>query len=374
MDTYNNHNNNNNNNTHNNTHNNDTIKVLVLLGSEPLAEKITFPDGSVHYRGLYYDMWVIMKKGLTDKYQIEEEFKVNSNLNDIINSIHIGKYDMCIGPFTPNFERTKLVMFTDSIILDSPSILHFKKGNYFSILYELLTEVFIVPLLLIITLGIILGGLFYFVEKKGWGNIGIKKTHYFRKAFLTIVSSFFGEAGFLTSTSTLHIYNIAVIIFILILSTVITVYIQANATSKVIELNSQGSFNRQTIIGKHFITQTGYEDGRQVEEWGGKVTYEDKTVSTIVKEYIDNPSQYDGIVLDRTESQYYVNLYKYTHPSLMISYSDFGYIDECFPVNKNRIEFLNDVNLQIMNIQTYGFTEKICRQYRDQSLVNLCVH
>ena len=353
---------------------NKTIKVLVLLGTEPLAEKITFPDGTVQYRGLYYDMWSIMKKGLVSKYHIEEEFKVTSNLNDIIMSINRGTYDICIAPFTPNFERVSLVMFTDSIILDSPSILHFKKRNYFGTLYDLLTEVFIIPLLLIIVMGLILGSLFYFVEKKGWGKIGIKKTHYFRKAFLTIVSSFFGEAGFLTSTSTLHIYNIVVIIFILILSTVITVYIQANATSKMIELNNQGLYNRQTIIGKQFVSQTGYDDGRQVEEWGGKVIYEDKPVSNIVKEYIENPLKYNGIVLDRSEATYFLNLYKYTHPNLMISYSDFGYIDECFPVNKSRIEFLNDVNLQIMNIQSYGFTEKICSQYRDPSLVNLCVH
>uniref|UniRef100_A0A6C0HH95 Solute-binding protein family 3/N-terminal domain-containing protein n=1 Tax=viral metagenome TaxID=1070528 RepID=A0A6C0HH95_9ZZZZ len=360
-------------NIHHNT-TNTTIKVLVLVGSEPLAEKITFSDGSVQYRGLYYDMWSVMKKSLTTKYQFEEEFQVNSDYNQIIDSINKGTYDICIAPFTPNFERVDKVNFTNSIISDSPSILHFKRLNYFNTIYELIKEVFILPLLIIILLGLIIGTLFYYVEKDGWNALGIKKAHYFRKAFLTIVSSFFGESGFLTGTNTLHIYNIMVIIFILMLSTIITMYVQANATSKMIELNSQGYYNRQTIKGKHFITQTGYDDGRQVEQWGGKVTYVDKPVDIIVKEFIENPSKYNGVVLDRTESYYYVDLYKYTHPDLTISYSDFGYIDQCFPINKNRVDFLTDVDLQIMNIQTYGFTEKICREYRDQSLVNLCVH
>lgn len=358
-------------------HDNNTktiIKVLVLLGKDPLAEKITFPDGLVQYRGIYYDLWLIMKKSLTNKYQFEEEFQVNINYDKITDYINKGIYDICIAPFTPNFERVNKVMFTSSIIYDSPSILHFKRLNYFTTLYELIKEVFILPLLIIIMVGLIAGTLFYYLEKKGWRSIGIKKSHYFRKAFLTVVSSFFGESGFLTGTSTLHIVNIVVIISILMLSTIITMYIQAHTTSKMIELNSQGYLDRENIKGKHFIAQTGYDDSLQVKKWGGKVTYEDSSIDNIVKKFIENPSKYDGVVLDRTESHYYTDLYKYTHPNLTISYSDFGYISECFPINKNRIEFLKDVNLQIMNIQTYGFTEKICRKYRDESLVNLCVH
>jgi hypothetical protein len=357
-------------------HNNkkQIIKVLVLVGENPLAEKITFPDGLVQYRGLYYDMWEVMKKSLSNKYHFEEEYKLDSDEDVIVDAINKGIYDICIAPFTPNFDRMNKVWFTNALIYDSPSILHFKELNYFTTLYQLLKEVFILPLMVIIILGLILGTLFYYVEKERWGSIGIKKSHYFRKAFLTIVSSFFGESGFLTGTSTLNIYNIMVIIFILMISTIITVYIQAHATSKLIDLNTQGSFDRVNIKGKHFITELGYDDGLQIEKWGGKVTYEDKPVDVIVKEYTENPAKYDGIVLDRTTAYYYTDLYKYTHPNLIVSYSDFGYISECFPINNNKTEFLKDVNLQIMNIQTYGFTEKICREYRDSSLVNLCVH
>jgi len=353
--------------------NNRTIKVLVLVGSEPLAEKITFPDGSIQYRGLYYDMWTIMKKNLMNNYQIEEVYEIPNDYDKIVSSVAIGNYDICIGSFTPNFERMKLVNFTSALIEDSPSILHFKKRNFISTVYELLKKVFIVPLIIIILLGMLIAFLFNFVEKD-WSSIGIKKSHHFRKAFLTIVSSFFGESGFLTSTKKLHIYNIVIIIFILMVSTFITVYLQASATSTVIDLNSQGYYTRPTIKGSHFITQTGYDTGKQFEMWGSKITYENKPVDVIVKEYIENPSEYDGIVLDRSESHHYVDLYKYTHPDLTISHSDFGYIEECFIVNKNKIEFLNNVNLQIMNIQTYGFTENICRQYRDPVLVNYCIH
>ena len=57
----------------------------------------------------------------------------------------------------------------------------------------------------------------------------------------------------------------------------------------------------------------------------------------------------------------------------MISYSDFGFIEECFPVNKNKINFLEDLNLQILNVQTIGFTERMCKEYRNASDINLCV-
>ena len=47
--------------------NNNTIKVLVLVGNVPLAQKLSFADGTTQYKGLYYDMWIIMKTDLSNK-------------------------------------------------------------------------------------------------------------------------------------------------------------------------------------------------------------------------------------------------------------------------------------------------------------------
>ena len=354
--------------------NNNTIKVLVLVGNVPLAQKLSFADGTTQYKGLYYDMWKIMKTDLSNKYQLEESYLEINNDNTVIDLIHKGTYDICIGPFTPMYERLKIVNFTKSIILDSPSILHFKNRTFLSTLYLLIKDVFIFPLVLIILLSLVIGSILILIDSERWGKLGIKKVNYFRKSFLVTISSFIGEAGLLTDYSSLKIYNIITIIFILTISSIITVYIQANATSKIINLDNEGIFNRHNIIGKMFVTQTGYDDGELIQKWGGSVTYVDKSVDEIVKDYLQNPSNYKGVVLDRTESQSYLNKYRFSYHNLTMSFSDFGYITECFPIHKNEIEFLNDVNSQILKLQSLGFTENICKMYRDSSEISLCVN
>lgn len=359
----------------NNSSHKITKKVLVLTGNEPLANKINLKDGRTEYKGLYYDIWVEMKNGLEDKYDFVEEFKYYNDYYIITELITKGVYDICIAPFSPAYDRIKLVNFTNSVIMDSPSILHYKRKTYFTTLYELIKDVFIIPIVLILVLGFIMSMIVYTVDKTRWSSIkGIKKIHYFRKAFLTVISSFFGEWGVLTGTGNLNIYNITIIIFILILSTIIYIYIQAVATDKIIDISKEGIYNRQNIVKRKFVTETGYDTGTQLQSWGALVSYDTNSVGTIVKNYLEDPSKYDGVVLDRSESLYYVNYYKYTHPSLVISYSDFGYIEECFVLNKKDIEFLQDVNLQIMVVQDSNIVEKVCRAYRDSSLVNYCIH
>jgi hypothetical protein len=349
------------------------IKVLVLVGEYPLAKKITHADGSVMYKGFYYDIWTKIKEQIKYKYNIQEFYSTSSDYDIITKEISSGKYDIAILPYTPTFERNKILSFTKSFMLDAPSILHFRKRNYFTTLFELIKDVFFMPLFIIITLGLIIGILLYYYDPSRSIYSGIKKTHHIRKSFLTIVTTFFGEYADLININKYHFSNISIIILIMTISLIINVYLQATATSKVIELNNEGVFNRKNINGKLFLSQTGYDDAEQMQYWGAKVEYVSDIRDNIVKKYLKNPDKYEGVILDRLENQYFLNKYKYDHPNLTISYSDFGFIDETFAVNKKDINFLNDVDSAIIKLQDTGGIEDVCKIYRDKDQVNLCI-
>ena len=68
----------------------EKIKVLVPVGEFPLAKKITYANGTIEYKGLYYDLWVIIKKNLQNKYIFEETYKPRDNVNRIVNQIKEG--------------------------------------------------------------------------------------------------------------------------------------------------------------------------------------------------------------------------------------------------------------------------------------------
>ena len=98
-----------------------------------------------------------------------------------------------------------------------------------------------------------------------------------------------------------------------------------------------------------------------------------KEYHNIIKKYLNNPDKYEGVILDRLENQYFLNKYKYYYPNLTISYSDFGFINETFAVNKKDTNFLNDVDSAIIKLQDTGGIEDVCKIYRDKDQVNLCI-
>ena len=352
----------------------ETIKALVLVGEFPYAQKIEY-NGKITYRGFYYDIWTKIKEKLENQYNFQEFYSPDEiDYEEVSKELEMGKYNVCIAPFTPsNYKDTTKFYFSYPILLDTPSILHYRVRNYISTFLELIKEIFLIPLLLIISLGIIIGLILYKYQPGRWINSGIKKSHHIRKSFLTVITTFFGEYSELINVKNLHLFNITFIIVVLILSLFINMYLQATATDKVIALNSEGIYNRHNIVGQSFVTQTGYDDGVQFENWGANVVYLDKSISDIVKIYIDNPGKYKGVILDKKEAMGYLNKYRYYHPNLIISSSEFGYIDETFAVSKKNNNFLYDLNTTIIRIQQDNEIEEICKIYSDKVDFNLCL-
>ena len=348
----------------------EKIKVLVPVGEFPLAKKITYANGTIEYKGLYYDLWVIIKKNLQNKYIFEETYKPRDNVNRIVNQIKEGDYDICIAPFTPSYSRISMVDFTKSVMLDSPSILHIRRISYTDFFYQLLTYVFLKPLIVIFIISILIVIAFYYIDIYTFSKN--TKNSYFSKSFLTIISTFF-HSHMIVQKTNLKMKSILIVVFFLMFTTFVSMYIQAMVTDKVIQMNNEGSFNRNNIIGQSFIAQKGYEDALQIEGWGGKVRYVEDTTENILNTYLHDTTKYEGIILDRSESQSFLDKYKYKNPNLIISYTDFGFIDQCYIINNKHQTLRHDINSQILYIKKLGIVEKLCKVYLDPSLINLFV-
>ena len=346
------------------------IKVLVPVGDFPLAKKITYANGNIEYKGLFYDIWAIIKQNLQHKYIFEETYIIIDNVDKIVNQIKEGEYDICIAPFTPTYNRLNMVSFTKAIVLDSPSILHIRRISHIGFFYELIKSVFFKSLIIIIILSILIVIAFYYIDVYNFSKR--KKNIYFGKLFLSVIATFFHEHSIVEKTN-IKIKSIFIVITFFIITTFVTMYIQGMVTTKLIQMNTEGSFNRKNIIGQSFVAQKGYEDAKQIENWGGKVIYLEDTTENIFNKYLHNNTKNEGIILDRSEAQSLLDKYKYKTPDLIISYTDFGFIDHCFIINKQHKPLHHDIDLQILDIKKIGGIEKLCKVYLDPSLINLCV-
>ena len=351
------------------------IKVLVETADIfPSAVKVVESDGSVTYEGLYYNIWNLIKNKLSKKYQFIEEFVEFTDYSSVIESISKGKYDICIAGFIPTYERSLLVDFTDTIILDMPSILHLKKNSFISSFFYLMREVFIIPVIICVIIGLLISRVIIYLDPQRWKIKGIKQIHAMNKAFISIFSAFFGESGYLAETSSLHIKGISILIIILSFSSIINYYLQATITDRVIKINNQNEINRNNIVSAKLIAPKGYLIGNQLEEFGANVTYVDfKKMSDILDYYIKHSNDFDGIALSSEDSYSLLNKNYYSHPNLMISNADFGFDRQCFPINKNNQLFRIDFDKELIQLHNTDNIENICKVYREPSLVKLCV-
>lgn len=355
--------------------NKKTVKVLVESSNKfPAAVKVIEPDGTITYEGLYYDVWKLIKNKLSTKYEFIEEFNDFTNYTEVIESISKGKYDICIGGFIPTYDRSLLVNFTDTIILDTPSVLHFKKTNLINSFFYLLQEIFIIPIILCIIIGLLISRVLIYLDPERWRIKGIKKIHSMNKAFISIFSAFFGESGYLAETSSLHLKGIIILISVLSFSSIINYFLQATITDRVIKINNKNEISRENINTMKIISPKGYVVGKQLEEYGANIKYLDFTnLDDVLKFYINNYNEYDGIALRSEDSYSLLNNNYYRHPNLMISNADFGFDKQTFPVNKNDTILLHNLNEAISQLHYTDKIENICKIYRDPALVKYCV-
>lgn len=342
---------------------NKTIKVAINNTSIVL-------DSNKEKSGLLYDIWKETKDRLKHKYEFEEKIVQFGDYNKLIDMIHSGEVDIVIAPFQITKERSDKVDFTITILESKDSIIYFPKNSKLDVVRLLFMKVFLGPLLVLFLFGLIFGTILYYVEPKRYVKaVGVNKKFAFRRVVVTVTAALFGEAGFLSENTTLSMRGIVTMFLIMIFAFFFVMYIQAIITQKVIDIRQLNAITRNNIKNKKLIAPKNYAIAKNIERLGANVEYVDKSLDEIISMYIADPSIADGIPIDYLEAK----SREQKDINLLVNDAELGFKEISFAVSKTQIEFLRDLNREIVALQDSLKTETICKGYMPEGASYLCV-
>ena len=344
----------------------EVIHVLVNIGNHPNAKKL--PDGK-GYRGISYDIWKLMRTKLQNKYTFIEHFQERRSVKLILDDVSNDKYDIVIAPMQLTSERMKLVNFTNVIMTNRQAILHLSDFNI-QTTFKLITQKIIVgPLLLVITIGIILGIVLHWVEPNRFIKSKVKEKLSLRRTITSSTAGFFNEKGFLSENSTMSASGVIMVIFIIIAAFFATMIIQSLITENVINLKNNKKYNASNIKGKVLLCLEGYATGTFMEQrYGAKIKYYKKSFNEIIDIYLRNKHKYIGIALEELDALAQTQI----NNKLAISNSEFGFANIHWIVNKKKTQFLEDFNMELPEINLNFTKYLVCKKYLPKDFLYMC--
>ena len=346
------------------------IKVLIPL--EPPYTFISKSDGKVD--GYTYDMWLIIKKKLEKKnYSFKNIIVRTTDFNKLIDKMAEGKYDIAPFPFFPSAKREKKVNFSLPVLFEKVVIVHnpVLMANTTNIILNYLLKTVLPSMLIIVILGLLLGNLLYFFDKKRG----------YRRSLMTSIASLFGESGFLSErwggrdgflAEKYHRFSgIPMIILIFVISYFFSMGMQAYTTAQAVSLSNINKFTYDDIAGKTFVLPEGYSAamGDSIKRLGGKII---RGKGKIIDLYADiQKGKYDGLIIGLQRAKY--DIKENNIKGLMISNNlDLSMQTGNFAVTRQDIILLEDVNRAILEAKETKEAQEACRVHQSPKNAFLC--
>lgn len=355
----------------NNISQKQVIKLLIIVsGSLDTVKKIKFEDGSITYRGFLWDIWKELKEDLKKKYDFKIFFSDNdnstTNYDKITKLLYKGEYDIVLGSFYHTLKRERLINFTSILLIDKTTILHYPKTNFWKRLNYIVIKN-TKPVSFLIIIGFILGFILSYINKTSEP----KTIKYFLNLIMTVIFTMFGQTESITDKVSLSLPTISIIIIVLITSFILIMYIQAKITSNMIR-EPAGEITRQNIYKQNLIGYKGDASVYYVKKLNPKsikeFEFKSNSSNELIDIYLKNSNIYDGMIISKTEANYYLKKY----PKL-ISSDNFGSNPVSFIVNQTKTNLLNDLNLGILKLRSNLSLQRICLSYFGRKSINtLC--
>ena len=346
------------------------INVLVPIGAVPLVSK-TVIGGKTQYTGLFYRIWQQMKPQLEDRYEFEEHFVEQTEqfeYEDQIKAIGEGKYDIGLNDYSVTADRLKYALFSQPILVERNSILHYPRKDYWTSMFTLISDSFIKPFLIILVISILLGWILNKLEPGRWTSTLIPKKFYLRKTILVIISIIFGQGGLLEGKSLHSTRGIILILLTLFISTVFFFYLQAVITDKVIEINKHYNLTIRNVGDVTYLVSRGDAIKNQFDKLDMHVKVIDYAGEAKIDYYKKNKDKYGGILMSSMEALYYQS----KNPDLTVSDRTFGYVPVHFAINKKTIPFIDHVNEALATLHTHKNVINVCKMYSEYQDPDLC--
>ena len=298
----------------------------------------------------------MIKEELKDKYIFEEEYSEPKILNfdNMVLDVYNGKYNLIVGSFYKLSWRENKVNYVHPLYFNSNTIVHINKKKYNSFI-KIFYQVF-KPILLLIGLGLIFGIILHIIEPYRTSYLypvqQLKKQKIdvrFRRTILTTISSFFGEMGFLSENSSLGVFGIIIVIFIMVIGYIIISITEARLTYISIQANTyDDEINIDKLHEYKIIGLEGDATSKKIENKGVKMDYvSDKTNTELIEYYLKNQDKYDGFAISYADIFLDIKKYK----NLSITYDGLGLNTCSWIINQNNYNLLNDINIEILKLR-----------------------
>ena len=240
--------------------NKPTINVIINTNGLPNTYSKKHSDGTVTYGGLFYDVYRDVRDSLKDKYDFKETYDTDFSVSATLDGIRDGKYDIGINNFSTTITRLKDVDFPRSIILERDVIVYKEKPNStLNLVWTLMRDVFFVPIIVVISVGFLIGTIMFYLQKNR--KPGIPKKLWYRRSVLATIATFLGEAGMMAEESPLGSMAILTTVIIMSFSIAFNSYLTASVTDKILETNMNSVYNIQSMPKMNLLAQTGQSVG-----------------------------------------------------------------------------------------------------------------
>ena len=282
-----------------------------------------------------------------------------------------GEYDLVISNMQLTPQRVNLVNFSQMIIINKHTILHYPRLNFFKTIKRIVIDIALGPIFILLAIGILLGFILQMSEPNRYKLSGVKQKYGLRRAITSVVASLFGESGFLTENTTLRYKGLLIVLFILMISFFSVMIIQAFVTKKVINLSDSMIYDKYNIKNKKILCPRGNATGIYIKRYGANVEYIDGTIAEVLKIYKENKDKYIGVALDYYDAIHH----KDNNNNFVVSKSDFGYVGAHYIGNKKYKTLIDDINDVLLDLQYNMDTYHICKEFMnsddDTHLCNL---
>jgi len=344
------------------------VKVFVVTSSETVgvetAYKYKDSDGKIKYKGFLYDVFLKMKENLKDEYDFEVSFNdpADQNYDSWVKATAAGKYDVIVAGFFLNYQREKIINYSFPFFMNAYSIVKYKDTNDFGFFLKIILSV-IRPVIILLCLGIIFGFVLNLVEPNRFKLVDTTKGKRYlgkRSGFVTTISSFFGEMGFLSENSNLSLISVLTVIVIMITAFTILLIAQAQMTTLTL-LETKNEINISNLEKYKFLGFEGNAEPQKLDKLGANVTYlKDMTLGQGIEYYIKNRKKYTGGLITA-----YTNGFAFVqkNKNLTIKYDGLGLEPCSWVISKQRPDVLESINQQIVKLIDEGDLIKICKKY-----------
>tara|TARA_B100000902_G_C27280581_1_gene901506 strand:- start:51 stop:1139 length:1089 start_codon:yes stop_codon:yes gene_type:complete len=345
---------------------NEIIKVLVVLGDVNSGGNITWKKqdpitGKESYSGFNWDVWSKVREKLEDKYDFVISFtnKDDNDYNAFVDKVYKGEYDIVVGSFVHTVWRERRIDYTLPLAIDANAILHKDKIDVVREMGRIVWKSSEMILNLLVT-GIIVGVLLFWIDPQRASVAGLKKSKYmfFMRSILTGVAAMLGEMGYISENASLKLPGVIFAVFVMALSFVFIMFIQAAITRSLIKDSSQ-IITKDNVGQYKMLGYDGYAVVEKMKRYGVEVeTVGDITTDEMIKKYLNNEEDYGGCILSYTHAYPYTKKY----PNLVLSIN-FGNEPVAWVVNQSKRAFKEDVNREIVKLSNNTELQRICHHY-----------